>query len=393
MTDQPEARRSARVDKPWGHEEIFAQVEGSYVGKTLHVNGGESLSLQWHHEKDETIAVLSGQVEIDLGLSEDTLRAVTVAPGESVRIPPGLLHRVRALTDSVLVEASTAAPGWQEDIVRLDDRYGRTRHPSTLNTQLGRNRMNVRRTLVVLASLVTSLTVALVGLPTGQSKPAVAADDAPPALTNLAHLDWLGDTVDPPDEDEPLHTTYRLAEEPEIGVLWTYAEPRNGVLTRVGGGIYDPATDTYTQGAFNADDVSRAAVVYIRHWVATGSPSSRDAAYEMLRGLTYLQTASGDDAGNVVLWMQPDGTLNPSAEPVELPDPSDSDASYWVARTIWALGEGYAAFAATDDPADDSLRRVPPRAAGALHRRRRPAGARHLRPAGVGRRQAHPRRG
>jgi hypothetical protein len=211
--------------------------------------------------------------------------------------------------------------------------------------------MSPRRTLVVLASLG----IALVGLPGGHSKSAVAADAAPPALTNLAHLDWLGDTVDPPDEDEPLHTTYRLAEEPEIGVLWTYAEPRNGVLTRVGGGSYDPATDTYGQGAFNADDIARAAVVYIRHWVATGSPSSRDAAYQMLRGLTYLQTASGENAGNVVLWMQPDGTLNPSAEPVELPDPSDSDASYWVARTIWALGEGYAAFAGTDDPADEAF--------------------------------------
>jgi hypothetical protein len=206
--------------------------------------------------------------------------------------------------------------------------------------------MNLRRTIVVLASLA----IALVGLPTGHPKSAVAADGFAPALTNLAHLDWLGDTVDPPDQAD--HTTYQLAAEPEIGVLWTYAEPRNGVLTRVGGGTYDPVTDTYGQGAFNADDVSRAAVVYIRHWVATGSPSSRDAAYEMLRGLTYLQTASGDNAGNVVLWMQPDGTLNPSAEPPELPDPSDSDASYWVARTIWALGEGYAAFAATDDPAD-----------------------------------------
>ena len=68
----------------------------------------------------------------------------------------------------------------------------------------------------------------------------------------------------------------------------------------------------------------------------------------MLRGLTYLQTATGQNAGNVVLWMQPDGTLNPSAEPVELPDPSDSDASYWLARTIWALGEGYAAFENAD---------------------------------------------
>ena len=68
----------------------------------------------------------------------------------------------------------------------------------------------------------------------------------------------------------------------------------------------------------------------------------------MLRGLTYLQTTAGEHAGNVVLWMQPDGTLNPSADPVELPDPSDSDASYWLARTIWALGEGYAAFQDSD---------------------------------------------
>ncbi|MEO7446628.1 MAG: hypothetical protein ABI336_00035, partial [Humibacillus sp.] len=48
------------------------------------------------------------------------------------------------------------------------------------------------------------------------------------------------------------------------------------------------------------------------------------------------------------LWMQPDGTLNRSAEPVELPDPSDSDASFWLARTVWALGEGYAAFRTSD---------------------------------------------
>ena len=207
--------------------------------------------------------------------------------------------------------------------------------------------MNVRRTLVAL-----SLVVGLASIAAGSSPPSLAADSAP-ALTNLAHLDWLGDTVDPPDQAG--HTTYRLAAEPELGVLWTYAEPRNGVLTRVGGGTYDPATNTYGQGAFNADDVARAAVVYVRHWAATGSRSSRDAAYQLLRGLTYLQTASGANAGNVVLWMQPDGTLNPSAEPVELPDPSDSDASFWLARTIWALGEGYAAFADTKRPADDAF--------------------------------------
>jgi len=169
------------------------------------------------------------------------------------------------------------------------------------------------------------------------------------SLTNLDHLDWLGVQVDPPRQRG--HTTYRLASEPEIGVLWTYAEPDgDGNYRHVGGGTYDAATNTWSQGAYNADDMTRAAVVYLRHWQATGSRSSRDAAYEMLRGVTYLQTASGPDAGNVVLWMQPDGTLNPSAEPVELPDPSDSDVSYWVARTIWALGEGYAAFH-HEDPA------------------------------------------
>ena len=166
-------------------------------------------------------------------------------------------------------------------------------------------------------------------------------------LTNLAHLDWLGARVTPPDQAG--HTTYHLSAEPQIGTLWTYAEPDgSGGFRHVGGGTYDPATNTYGQGAYNADDMSRAAVVYLRHWQATGSASSRASAYEMLRGLTYLQTASGANAGNVVLWMQADGTLNPSPQPKELPDPSDSDASYWLARTIWALGEGYAAFHTTD---------------------------------------------
>ncbi len=168
-------------------------------------------------------------------------------------------------------------------------------------------------------------------------------------LTNLAHLDWLGVKVNPPTQAK--HTTYRLGVEPSIGTLWTYAEPdESGGYRHVGGGEYDPATNTWSQGAFNADDMTRAAVVYLRHWRATGALSSRDSAYEMLRGVAYLQTASGPDAGNVVLWMQPDGTLNPSAEPVELPDPSDSAESYWLARTIWALGEGYAAFR-DEDPA------------------------------------------
>ena len=132
-------------------------------------------------------------------------------------------------------------------------------------------------------------------------------------------------------------------------MLWTYANRQpDGTYQRVGGGNYDPTTNTYGQGAFNADDISRAAVVYVRHWRATASATSRVAAYQLLRGLTYLQTSSGANAGNVVLWMQPDGTLNPSPNPKDDPDPSDSADSYWLARTIWALGEGYGAFVHTD---------------------------------------------
>jgi hypothetical protein len=193
-----------------------------------------------------------------------------------------------------------------------------------------------------LRALATSV---LIGLSIVVPASAAQADPAP--LTNLAHLNFLGDTVTPPAQAG--HTTYRLDREPSVGVLWTYADRReDGHYDRIGGGAYDPATDTYSQGAFNSDDLARAAVVYLRHWRQTRDAASRDHAYGLLRGLTYLQTTSGPNAGNVVLWMQPDGTLNPSAEPVELPDPSDSGPSYWLARSVWALGEGYAAFRGTD---------------------------------------------
>jgi hypothetical protein len=175
-----------------------------------------------------------------------------------------------------------------------------------------------------------------------------AAPAAPAApLSNLAHLDFLGDQVTPPAQAG--HTTYQLDTEPAIGVLWTYAEPDgSGGWKRLGGGTYDPATNTYGQGAFNADDISRAAVVYVRHYEQFGDQDSRQRAFELLRGLAYLQTVDGPHAGEVVLWMQPDGSLNPTPTPADSPNPSDSGPSYWLARSIWAYGEGYALFRTLD---------------------------------------------
>lgn len=176
---------------------------------------------------------------------------------------------------------------------------------------------------------------------------AVPAAAAPAPLTNLAHLDALTARVAPPAQAG--HATYRQAADPRMGVLWVYADRQpDGGYRPTGGGTYDQAANTYGQGAFDADDIARAAVVYLRHWRGSGDGHSREQAYELLRGLTYLQTTTGAHAGDVVLWMQPDGTLNPSATPKDDPDPSDSGPSYWLARTVWALGEGYAAFRHSD---------------------------------------------
>lgn len=166
-------------------------------------------------------------------------------------------------------------------------------------------------------------------------------------LTKLDHLRFLLDDV--PLVEQEAHTTYRIQAEPAARAPWTYADADgSGGYRRVGGGSYDEATGYYGQGAFNADDISRAAVVCVRHWQATGESRSREDAHQLLRALTYLQDSSGPNAGRVVLWQQFDGTLNPSADPVELPDPSDSAESYWLGRTVWALGEGYAAFRHAD---------------------------------------------
>lgn len=117
--------QAARQDKPWGHELIFAAVEGKYAGKVIHVTAGHSLSLQYHREKDETISVLAGKALIEHGPAADDLTQGRFGPGDTIHLPVGVLHRVTAITDLTFAEASTAADGWREDVVRLEDKYGR----------------------------------------------------------------------------------------------------------------------------------------------------------------------------------------------------------------------------------------------------------------------------
>jgi mannose-6-phosphate isomerase-like protein (cupin superfamily) len=109
-----------RVDKPWGYELHWAKTD-RYVGKIIHVNKGHALSLQYHNQKDETIFLWSGkllfEIEIDGKLTQREMR-----PGEAVHVTPKTVHRMTAIEDSDILEASTPE---LHDVVRLEDRYGR----------------------------------------------------------------------------------------------------------------------------------------------------------------------------------------------------------------------------------------------------------------------------
>jgi mannose-6-phosphate isomerase-like protein (cupin superfamily) len=109
------------VDKPWGHELIWARTD-RYVGKILHIKAGEALSLQYHRVKDETIMVLSGSIEFEhYGDGEEPNKTV-LGPRQPFRVTPGMRHRMIALEDTDIIEVSTPE---LDDVVRLEDRYGR----------------------------------------------------------------------------------------------------------------------------------------------------------------------------------------------------------------------------------------------------------------------------
>ena len=115
------AQQVRRVDKPWGYELIYAVTE-RYCGKLLFVRAGEALSLQYHRKKDETIYVHEGRAQLEIGRQGEEPTPVLVGPGDSFRLRPGTVHRMRALEDTLFLEVSTPE---LDDVVRLEDRYGR----------------------------------------------------------------------------------------------------------------------------------------------------------------------------------------------------------------------------------------------------------------------------
>ena len=109
-----------KVDKPWGHELIWASTD-RYVGKILHIEPGHVLSLQYHEKKDETIHVLRGEIIFRVKIG-DELTERPMREGESYHITPHTVHQMEAVVSSDLLEVSTPE---LDDVVRLEDRYGR----------------------------------------------------------------------------------------------------------------------------------------------------------------------------------------------------------------------------------------------------------------------------
>ena len=119
MSDTPGAAR--RVEKPWGHELIWAQTD-RYVGKILVIETGRRLSLQKHAEKDEWILVREGRLRLFLEDDDGVVRATELGPGEDRHVPTGRIHRYEAIERCELVEVSTPE---LDDVIRIEDDFGR----------------------------------------------------------------------------------------------------------------------------------------------------------------------------------------------------------------------------------------------------------------------------
>ena len=111
-----------KIEKPWGWELIWAETD-KYAGKILFIEEGHRLSLQYHEEKEETVYVLSGTLEVVFGSKEDALSSRMLVEGESFHVKPNTIHRFCAPNGDVkLVEVSTTE---LDDVVRLSDDYKR----------------------------------------------------------------------------------------------------------------------------------------------------------------------------------------------------------------------------------------------------------------------------
>lgn len=107
--------------RPWGTYQVIADTEHFKV-KTITVKPGQRLSYQYHHHRQEHWSVIEGELTIILDGVE-----YTKGPGESINIAQGAYHRAWNKSKKLVtfVELQTGTYFGEDDIVRIDDDYGR----------------------------------------------------------------------------------------------------------------------------------------------------------------------------------------------------------------------------------------------------------------------------
>jgi quercetin dioxygenase-like cupin family protein len=120
MSSEAKLSSTRKVEKPWGHEIIWAETP-KYVGKILHIKAGHRLSRQYHRVKEETLRVLAGAMDLEVG-DAGALATLRMNPGDTFHVRPNTIHRMVAVEDTDVLEVSTPE---LDDVVRLEDSYGR----------------------------------------------------------------------------------------------------------------------------------------------------------------------------------------------------------------------------------------------------------------------------
>jgi mannose-6-phosphate isomerase len=121
MTTIPRTETIERTLRPWGWYETVSEVAGNKI-KRIGVLPGQQLSLQKHHQRAEHWVVTQGTARITL---DD--RVFDLTPGQHCDIAVGQVHRLANLTTEPveIVEVQFGAYLGEDDIVRLQDDYGR----------------------------------------------------------------------------------------------------------------------------------------------------------------------------------------------------------------------------------------------------------------------------
>lgn len=121
MTSTTRIQNLEKIERPWGWYESISEVAGGKI-KRIGVHPGQQLSLQKHQQRAEHWVVVQGVAHVTIGERQFDLRA-----GESCDIALGQVHRLANQTSEALeiVEVQFGSYLGEDDIVRLEDSYGR----------------------------------------------------------------------------------------------------------------------------------------------------------------------------------------------------------------------------------------------------------------------------